>query len=76
MSMMTSVVRPDEVFFCQNGVSGPAAAGIHPISAIEGMRSRLRDFSESELLTLEDELDFYTFTGIAGSYVNKLLLAI
>jgi hypothetical protein len=73
MSMMTSVIRSDEVLRCQNGTSGPASDATHPISAIEKMRSRLRYFSEIEVAKLEDELDFYTFTGIAGSYVKKLL---
>jgi hypothetical protein len=76
LSMMTSVIRSDEVLRCQNDTSGPASDATHPISAIENMRSRLRNFSDIEVATLEDELDFYTFTGIAGSTVKKLLAVI
>ena len=74
--MMTSVVRSDETFSCQKGISGPFASETHPISAIQRMRSSLRDMSDEDLAILEDELDFFTFTGIADNFVKKLLLAI
>lgn len=73
MSIMTSVVRSDQSFSCQDGTSETLTDPVHPIFAIEHMRSRLRSFSKAELETLEDELDFYTFTGIAGPYVARLL---
>jgi len=76
MSMMTSVVRSDEAFLCQSVVAEPASKAVHPVSAIERMRSELLELSNAELAILEDELDFYTFTGIAGPYVKKLLTCI
>ena len=74
MSMMTSVVRADEAFLCQSVIAEPATKATHPVAAIESMRSELLELSNAELATLEDELDFYTFTGIAGPYVKKLLM--
>ena len=76
MSIMTSVVRPDKNLRHQNSASVPASDANYPIPAIEKMRSCLRDFSDAELETLEDELDFCAFTGIAGNLVKKLLLAV
>ncbi|SMX24063.1 hypothetical protein BOA8489_02178 [Boseongicola aestuarii] len=73
MSIMTSVVRSDKSFSCQDGTSETLTDPVHPVFAIEQMRSRLHDFSDTELETLEDELDFYAFTGIAGAYVKQLL---
>lgn len=76
MSMMTSVVRSDEAFLCQSVIAEPTSKVAHPASAIESMRSELSKVSNAELAVLEDELDFYTFTGIAGPHVKKLLQCI
>jgi hypothetical protein len=70
---MTSAVRSDEAFLCQSVIAEPASKVAHPVSAIESMRSELFELSSAELAILEDELDFYAFTGIAGPYVKKLL---
>ena len=39
------------------------------------IQSKVRGFSDSDLEALEDELDFYAFTGIRGPRVQYLMKA-
>jgi hypothetical protein len=69
----TSAIRLDEFHPNVPYTSGPAKNIIRPRLVERSLRCELANFSSGELRELEDELNFYSFTGIASSHITRLL---
>jgi len=68
-----SAIRLDEFHPNVPDTSGPAKNIFRPRLVEQSLRCELASFSNGELRELEDELNFYSFTGIASSRITRLL---
>lgn len=73
MSRMTSAVRLEEPSILHMIPTRPEARPASGLRIVDSLRTAVGDFSDLDLEALEDELDFYAFTGVAGPRVKHLL---
>jgi len=69
----TSAIRQDEFHPNVPDTSGPAPKTFRLRLVEQTLHAELANISSSELDELEDELNFYSFTGIASSRIKRLL---
>jgi hypothetical protein len=68
-----SAIRQDEFHPNVPDTSGLANKIFRPRLVEQTLHAELANFSSDELYELEDELNFYSFTGIASSRIKRLL---
>jgi hypothetical protein len=73
MTRVNTAVRMDEAFPQLPDAVIPANDPNGPAVSARTMGAELAGLSNKQLAVLEDELDFYAFTGMPGPYVQRLL---
>ena len=73
MSRTTSAVRLEEALPELQELAPPANTTSAPSPRNRRLLAELRMLSDEDLDTLEDELNFYAFTGMAGPHLKSFL---
>ncbi len=76
MRRQTTVVLQDDAAPTPANSPTPSRSGYVSSSPRDAYRAVLGGFTSEEIAALEDELDFYAFTGIAGPLVKRVLSAL
>ncbi len=73
MNSAASADRPDVPVCCLRASTNADGKGSGASTLPFELLEELRGWSDRELVELEDELDFYTFTGAQGPQLRKLI---